>query len=527
VGTLAGAEPVLHANRHGSLGDAPEPDTILAVRDVAKAFGGLQALRGVSLQLGRGEVLGLVGANGAGKSTLVKILAGLIRPDAGQIDIGGSVHRALTPTDARGAGISVIHQELALIDSQSVAENIFLGHPRPKRWGVIDWRRLSLEAEQACAEVGIELDVRKPAGELTTWQRWATVLVRELRVRSRVVVLDEPTAAMDEAHVLKVFEAVRAAKSAGAGCIFVSHRLAEVMELCDRAQVLRDGREVGQLRRREMSKSLLMRLIVGDHAPAGPAHAKHSPPRAPTVTSPAVLTVSALRVLPRSVPATFEVNAGEIVGLAGLVGSGRSRLLRVLAGAQQPAGGRIILSGREMKSGSVGQARRAGIVFIGEDRLAQGLVDTLSVATNMSLGGSGAGWRGRALVHSGKEAAVAAEWIERLTIRGATPEGSVMQLSGGNQQKVLFARALARRPRLLLLDEPTRGVDVGSREQLYSIVSNFANAGGAVITAMSDLDELASFVTSALILREGTIVDELPPGSVSRAAILEACYGHQ
>jgi ABC-type sugar transport system ATPase subunit len=284
-----------------------------------------------------------------------------------------------------------------------------------------------------------------------------------------------------------------------------------------------------------MSKPLLMELIVGDHAPAGSARARHSlpgskansPAGSPKANSRSVLAVRALRVVPRSAPATFEIRAGEIVGLAGLVGSGRSRLLRILAGAQQPVGGRIALSGQELRTGSVSHARRAGIVLIGEDRLAQGLVDTLSVATNMSLGRSGTGWRERALVRSGKEGAIATDWIERLKIRGATPEGSVMQLSGGNQQKVLFARALACRPCLLLLDEPTRGVDVGSREQLYSIVSDFANAGGAVLTAMSDLDELASFVTSALILREGSIVSELPPGSVSRARILEACYGHQ
>ena len=493
---------------------------------IDKAYGGLQALRSVDVRLAPGEVLGLVGANGAGKSTLVKILAGLVTPDSGRITIGGETHPSLSPAGSRAAGISVIHQELSLIDSQSVAENIFLGHPRPKRWGALDWRRLTAEAERACEQTGIALDVRRPVGELSTWERWATVLVRELRIRSRVLILDEPTAAMDEAHVARVFAAVREARATGTGCIFVSHRLGEVIELCDRAQVLRDGAAVGELAPGEMSRSRLMELIVGEtvvssDVPGGPSLAPVIREDRPT------LIVRDLRQRPASEATSFTVAPGEIVGLAGLVGSGRSRLLRILAGAERPAAGRIELGGRALRPGSVGRARRAGVVLIGEDRLAEGLVDTLPVASNISLGRPGGPWPHRALVSSRRESANARVWIERLRIRGATPEGSVMALSGGNQQKLLFARALDCGPRLLLLDEPTRGVDVGSREQLYSIVADFAKGGGAVITAMSDLDELAGLVSSALVLREGSVVDELPAGSVSRAAILEACYGHR
>jgi ABC-type sugar transport system ATPase subunit len=507
---------------------------VLRVAGMSKAFGGLQALRNVDLRLGRGEVLGLVGANGAGKSTLVKILAGLVHPDAGSIAVDGATVSAFTPHASRTAGISVIHQELSLIESQSVAENIFLGHPRPRRWGAIDWRALTAEAERACAQTGIELDVRRLVGELSMWQRWATVIVRELRVRSRVLILDEPTAAMDEAHVGRVFAAVRAAQAAGTSCIFVSHRLGEVVQLCDRAQVLRDGETVGELPGGEMTRPRLMQLIVGDHmaetvaAPAAaPAAAVAADAAGRAAGDEPVLAVDDLRQEPASAPASFTVDAGQIVGLAGLVGSGRSRLLRILAGAEHPAGGRIRVRGRALRPGSVGRARRAGIAFIGEDRLTDGLVHTLSVATNISLGRPGHRGRRRVLVRSGSDAAVAGMWIDRLRIRGARPQGSVLELSGGNQQKLLFARALECRPRLLLLDEPTRGVDVGSREQLYAIMSDFARAGGAVIAAMSDLDELAEVVDSALVLREGSVVDQLPPGAVSRAAILEASYGHR
>jgi ABC-type sugar transport system ATPase subunit len=503
---------------------AAQDTAALSVRALDKSFGALHAVREVSFDVAGGEVLGLLGANGAGKSTIVKILAGLLRPDGGEVAIGGDVHETLTPAAARGLGLAVIHQELALVDSQSVAENIFLGHPRPRRAGALDWKALALQAELACAQFGIELDVRRPAGELGTWERWATVLVRETRLRSRVLILDEPTAAMDDEHVVRVFEAVAAAKARGTGVMFISHRLSEVLRICDRVHVLRDGATVGEASTAGLSREALVAMIVGSDARSPQAAAPAAPE--PIDAGRPVLEVAALQRGPRSRPASFSVSAGEIVGVAGLVGSGRSALLRMLAGAEPVAGGAASVDGRKVRLGSVGAARKAGIVFVAEDRLTQGLVDVLPITANVTLGRRSGTGPLRAIVNHRREAATAQSWIQRLRIRGATPSASITQLSGGNQQKVLFARALQCRPRVLLLDEPTRGVDVGSREEIYAIIAAFARDGGAVLTAMSDLDELAGFVNSALVLRDGALVDVLEGQAVSRSRILEACYGH-
>ena len=501
-----------------------QESTALSVRALDKSFGALHAVRAVSFDVAGGEVLGLLGANGAGKSTIVKMLAGLVRPDGGELAIGGEVRESLTPAAARALGLAVIHQELALVDSQSVAENIFLGHPRPRRGGVLDWKALAREAERACAQFGIELDVRRNAGELSTWERWATVLVRETRVRSRVLILDEPTAAMDDEHVVRAFEAVTAAKARGAGGGFVSHRLSEVLQICDRVHVLRDGASVGEASTAGLAREALVAMIVGGEARSPSAAAPAAPK--PIQTGQPVLEVSGLRRGRRSRPASFSVSAGEIVGVAGLVGSGRSALLRMLAGAEPVVGGQASVDGRDVRLGSVGAARDAGIVFVGEDRLTQGLVDTLPITANVTIGRRSGTGPLCAVVNHRREAATARSWIRRLRIRGASPNGAITQLSGGNQQQVLFARALQCRPRVLLLDEPTRGVDVGSREEIYSIIAGFAQEGGAVLTAMSDLDELAGFVNSALVLRDGALVDVLEGEAVTRSRILEACYGH-
>ena len=497
---------------------------VLEVRALDKSFGGVQAVRSVSFDVGAGEVLGLVGANGAGKSTIIRILAGVIKPDDGEIRLDGSLRQVFTTAGARAEGIAVVHQELALVDSQSVAENIFLGHPRPRRLGVIDWSAMYAEAVRACTALGIEIDVRRPVATLSTWEKWATILVREMRTTSRVLILDEPTAAMDEEHVHKVFDAVAAAKARAAGTIFVSHRIAEVMAICDRVHVLRDGRSVGQSRTADLSRERLVRMIVGPTTSGRRAANRTSAP-AVQRSAETVLAVTALKRGARSRPVSFEVRAGDIVGLAGLVGSGRSGMLRALAGADRPADGQVTVGGSRVRLGSVSQARRAGMVFVGEDRLVQGLVDILPIAANISLGRTGGRWRDRAVISSSREADTAMRWINRLHIAGAQPDGLVTQLSGGNQQKLLFARALELKPRVLLLDEPTRGVDIGSRHEIYGMIRDFTDGGGAVLTAMSDLDELAELATAALVLREGVLVETLEHGTVSRGGILEACYG--
>jgi ABC-type sugar transport system ATPase subunit len=484
-------------------------------------------VQGVSLHLRAGEVLGLIGENGAGKSTLVRILAGVVAPDRGTIAVDGTPVVLHGPHDAAALGISVIHQELALVASQSIAENLFLGRPRPTRAGAIDWGALRREATAAFADFGHPLDVAKPVAEATVWERWATALVRALMVRSRVLVLDEPTAAMDDAGARDVHRAIRAARDRGTAVVLVSHRLHEVVELCDRVQALRNGAAAGELTGAAIRRELLVELITGAGAPATTPAPLAAAPRSARSGGPPVLAVRDLRSGPHLHDISFSVARGEIVGVAGLVGSGRSRLLRALGGAEPATGGEIAIDGHPVVLRSPRAASRRGVVLLPEDRLTQGLITTLPVSDNINIGGRPTSERFPLAVRHGVARSRAERWIAELGIRSARPAGPVLGLSGGNQQKIMFARALDREPRLLLLDEPTRGVDVGARAELTAVVRALGAAGAAVLVALSDLEELADLVDRAIVLREGRLAGELNGDSLTRQRMLEVCYGER
>ena len=499
---------------------------LLRVRGLCKAFGGVAAVDEVDLELAPGEILGLVGENGAGKSTVVKMLSGTLAPDAGEISLDGEAVKLHGARAARAAGISVIHQELALVDTFSVAENVFLGEPYPRRrGGAIDWKRMRAEAREAFAALGHgEVDVTRPVAAVPVWERWFTEVVRGLRERSRVLVLDEPTAAMEPADVDKLFAAVRALAAAGTGVIIVSHRIGELLSICDRVQVMRDGRSVAIAAVSGLDASGLIALITGEQEAGQEAAARRAPA---TATDEVVLAVGGLRTAGPEPEGTLEVRAGEVVGIAGLVGSGRSTLLRRIAGAAGQHELSISVDGVADRSASPRAALRRGIVMLPEDRLREGLVGGLGVAANIKLGRRGGG-RLRGLIGRRREDEHGRRWIDRLAIRGAAPRGPWEALSGGNQQKVLFARALDRGPRLLILDEPTRGVDVGARAELHGLVRDFASEqGGGVLVATSDLDELCELCDRALVLREGEVVGELAGEALTRDQILRSCYEHQ
>jgi ABC-type sugar transport system ATPase subunit len=501
-----------------------EPEPRLRVLGLSKSFGALRAVRSVDLDVDKGQILGLVGANGAGKSTLIRMLGGVYTPDAGTIKLDGEELTLRSPHDAIKHGIAVIHQELHLVGVQSVAENLFLGEARPRRCGAVDWRAANEQARSMFDRLGVRVDVTKPIDEATLWERWATTIARALMHERRLLVLDEPTAAMDAGGVERVFRAVRAARDGGCAVIFVSHRLDEVMSLCDRVHVMRDGASVADAPVAELTRQRLVDLIVGQATPAGQAPLLHDTPRRSTGRREGSgLEVSSLSVGPRARGVSFRVLPGEIVGLAGLVGSGRSTVLRALAGCER-AEGKVLLDGQPMKLGSPEVARAHGIGLVAEDRVTQGLFDGFSVAANIAFGNTREHRLHRVLVYHGTEARRARDWISRLSIRGATADGSILSLSGGNQQKVAFARVLQRRPRVLLLDEPTRGVDVGAKAELLSLVERFAGAGMCCLVALSDFEELSAVAQRVVVVREGRVVRELGPEESDPKSILEACY---
>jgi rhamnose transport system ATP-binding protein len=495
--------------------------TRLSAEGLSKSFGGVQAVRSVDLVVRAGQILGLVGANGAGKSTLIRMLGGVIQPDSGTIRLDGEPVVLVSPHEALERGVAVIHQELHLIGSQTVAENLFVGRSRPRRLGGIDWRAVHRRARSVFSRLGIEIDVTKPADEASVWERWATTIARALMDERRLLILDEPTAAMDPDGVERVFRAVRGVRDGGCAVIFVSHRLDEVLGLCDRVHAMRDGATVADVATRDLSRRELVELIAGAGGQVPP------PPPAPAIDAAgrAGLSVRGLSVRGRAHAVSFDVAGGEILGLAGLVGSGRSTVLRALAGCER-AEGEVFVAGQRLRLGWPHAARALGVGLLPEERLSQGLIDRFSVAANIAFGRRAAGLSDRALIRHGSEASRAGGWIQRLSIHGAHPTGSVLSLSGGNQQKTLFARLLERQPRVLLLDEPTRGVDIGAKADLLALVESFAADGGACVVSLSDLEELATVAHRVVVLREGAVVRRLGPDEKDPQTILEACYEH-
>ncbi len=496
----------------------------LVVRGLSKGFGGVQAVKSASLEVGRGQILGLVGANGAGKSTLIRMLGGVIRPDAGTIELDGEAVAPRTPHQALELGIAVIHQELHLVGAQSLAENLFLGRRRPMRLGMIDWGGVNRRARDAFEELGIEIDATKPADEATVWERWATAIVRALMDRRRLLILDEPTAAMDPDGVDRVFRAVRGAAAEGCSVIFVSHRLDEVLGLCSRVHAMREGESVADEATAEVDRRRLISMIAGDkeviehrRAPAVAAGGH--------VAGGVALKVERLTLPGRVRGVSFHAEPGEVVGLAGLVGSGRTSLLRTIAGCER-ATGTVHVGGQELRLGSPGSARALGVGLVPEERIAEGLIHSFSVAENIAFGRRARRADGGPVLRHRSEAGQARAWIEKLSIAGAAPAVDVLSLSGGNQQKTLFARSLARRPRVLLLDEPTRGVDIGAKADLLALVREFAREGGVCVVSLSDLDELSLIADRVVVLREGAAVADLGGEETNQKTILEACYDH-
>jgi ABC-type sugar transport system ATPase subunit len=500
--------------------EAPLAPPMLEAVDVAKSFGGVQALKGVALTLRPGEVHGLVGANGAGKSTLIRILAGLMQPDRGQIRLDGVPVRLATPYQAAELGMSFIHQELAFVPGMNVIQNIMLGLPKKTRLGLIDWSAIARDVEPIARRVGIAAPLFANVKGLSTAENWLIAICRALARKARLIVMDEPTASLSTTESERLLSIVRGLSQSGVAVLYVSHRLSEILEISDAVTVFRDGQSVRRLRRDALSRTALVDAIVGRHVEAA------APVRRRVESREVVLKVDNLTRLPRVKGVSFSLRKGEVLGIGGLVGAGRSELMRLIYGADRVDAGTMTLRGAPFAPKSPSEAVRAGLGLVPEERRAEGLVLTKSLAFNMQIANLDAIVRSRRfpLIDTARREALSLAAVRDLTIKTQSVDAPVGRLSGGNQQKVLLGRWLVRAPEILILDEPTRGVDIGARSEIHKLVRDFADKGMAVLVVSSEPEELPDLCDRVLVMAEGRVVRELDGAALSRNAIIEASY---
>jgi ABC-type sugar transport system ATPase subunit len=497
----------------------PEPTPILEARHIDKRFPGVHALDDVSLSVAAGEVLALVGENGAGKSTLMKILAGAIQPDAGEIAIDGRPVAITSPRDAQDLGIGIIYQELSLVEALSVAENVFLGD-LPQRAGLpgrVDWPRLRRRTTEILERVGVHVRPETPVGRLSVAQKQMVEIARALARNVRVLILDEPTSSLAAQETATLFDIIGRLRARGVGVIYISHRLEEIFAIAQRVTVLRDGRLVGTIPIAEATHERLVRMMVGRDL-------SHLFVQAREASNSVRLEARGLRRAGVLHDVSFQVRPGEVVGLAGLVGSGRTELARGVFGADPLDAGEILLDGRAVTIRSPRDAVRLGIGLVPEDRKLQALILGMAVRENLTLPildrlGS------PVFPSRARERATVRRFIDGLRIRTPSMEQRVGALSGGNQQKVVIARWLATNPKVLILDEPTRGIDVGAKAEVHALIARLAEDGVAILMISSELPEILGMSHRVLVMREGRIVADLPRAEADEERIMAAATG--
>jgi ribose transport system ATP-binding protein len=498
------------------------PLPLLEVRGVRKQFPGVLALDGVSARLFAGEVLAVVGENGAGKSTLMKILAGIYQPDAGEILLDGSVVRFRRVAEAMASGISLIHQELNLAENLGVAANIFLGREKT-RFGALRWLDRSAMADAAIGlmrRIGLPADlVHVPVERLAPGQKQLVEIARALSLNARVIIMDEPTSSLTQGETDRLYEVIDDLRRAGVGVVYISHRLGEVRRVADRVTVLRDGRIAGELDKASINHDALVKLMVGRDLKQF-YQRKHQ-----TGDKRARLEIRNLRFEgDRGQPISFQIGAGEVVGMAGLVGAGRSELAEAVFGIRRILSGEIRLDGAPVNLKQPSAAIEAGILLVPEDRRINGLILEDSVGFNLSLPNLDRLQTLRLVQHS-KERELCQRLVEKLRIRTPRLGQMVGLLSGGNQQKVVLGKWLAREPKLLILDEPTRGVDVGARGEIYAIIDELASSGAAIWMISSDMEEILGMSDRVLVLHEGRLAGELSRSEMYEEAVMRLATG--
>ena len=491
---------------------------VLEVRGVSKRFPGVLALDKVCLSLGKGEIVAVLGENGAGKSTLMKILAGVQRADSGQIQMDGADVRIHSVEDALNHGVALIHQELNLADNLDVGANIFLGREPRRASGLIDKRRIEAEASKYLKQVGLDIDPNLLVSRLTIGRQQMVEIAKALSVDARVLIMDEPTSSLSQAEADQLFVVIKELARAGVSIVYISHRLGEVKVLADRVVVLRDGKNAGELQREEISHDTMVNLMVGRDVSQFYPHEPHEPGEKVFEVRDLVTPAHPAERL------EFSLRRGEIVGVSGLVGAGRTELLQTLFGVTPALSGRILVDSKEHQIKSPMEAIGAGLALVPEDRKQQGLILDMAIRENMSLATLVRDQK-NGFLNLAKELEISAKMVKDLNVKTPSDEQIVRLLSGGNQQKVVLGKWLAQNPKVLLLDEPTRGIDVGAKAEIYALMETLVKTGVAILFVSSELEEILGMSDRTLVMHEGRITGELQRSELSEEAVMRLATG--
>ena len=497
-----------------------EVDTpVLEVRKIGKQFPGVRALNDVDLKVQQAEVLSVIGENGAGKSTLMKILAGVQMPDSGQVLIDGEPVTLDSVKASLDSGVALIHQELNLAENLQVGENIYLGR-EPNRFGFIDRKQINIDAVKVLKQIGLAVEPTTPLGDLSIGQRQMVEIAKAMSVGARVLIMDEPTSSLSSAEAERLFEVVNDLRTRGVSVIYISHRLGEVKALSDRVVVLRDGENAGALNRDEITHDNMVRMMVGRDV--SQLYSREKIP-----IGDVVLSVDRLRTptWPEH-EITFSIRQGEIVGISGLVGAGRTEMLRTLFGVDDPVAGTVAVDGKTVDLKSPIAAIDAGIALVPEDRKLNGLVIDMSVRHNVGLAALARNRLAGGFLNQAIEKRDAKQMVRDLRIKTPNDAQITRFLSGGNQQKVVLGKWLSMMPKILLLDEPTRGIDVGAKQEIYQLMEKLAKEGLAVLFVSSEMEEIMGMSDRTIVMHEGRITGELQRSELSEESIMQLATGN-
>ncbi len=488
-------------------------EIILSLKGITKEFPGVKALDNVTINVERGTIHGLVGENGAGKSTLIKVLAGIYHPEAGEIVLEGQSRKFASPIEARAAGISVVHQEIKLAEPLSVAENMFLGNVMMKGH-LVDWKGMRQRAREIVDDLGMDIDVDAQVSSLTVAKKQIVEIMHAINNNSRILVMDEPSAVLTNRELDVMFRIVRQLREKGITIIYISHRLDEVFDLCDNVSVLRDGKHIDTLPIEQITRQGLINMMVGREM--GKEY-----PKEPGNIGDTILKVEHLsRGILKDI--SFEVRAGEVFGISGLVGAGRTELARAIMGIDRPESGEIYVRGKKVNYRRFSDAIKDGLGLIPEDRKLQGLVQIMTVERNTTLvnlprispGG---------VIRKGLESSLSADYAKKLRVMTPSMDTEVQFLSGGNQQKVVVAKWLFREAEILFLDEPTRGIDVGAKSEIYRLINEMVKEGKTVVMISSEMPELLGMCDRIMVMHEGHKMGELTQAEATQEKIMAMC----